>query len=434
MYPGLMLAKSSLWDLQMPPSKSDIEAIVKTAESRSALKRWLSWSVVLAIAGAGMLYWWSAASRQDIPAYITEPALRTDIIVQVTATGTVEPTNQVEISSELSGTIRSVEADYNDLVKKGQILARLDTDKLEANVELSRASLTASQARVAEATATLNETRDSYDRAVMLERKNVTTLEGLLKAKAAYDRAQAALKSAEADIRVAEANLKINEANLAKACICSSIDGVVLDRNVEAGQIVASSLQAPVLFTLAADLKSMELRVDIDEADIGKVKVGNEAFFTVEAYPGRTFPAMISELRFAPKTVDGVVTYEAILSIDNSDLLLRPGMTATAEIKVAEIQETLAIANAALRFAPPLEAEGGGGSGLLGMLFRNAPTRTSSATMTVGLDGRRTIWILKNGQAEPVSILAGETDGSMTEVRNGDLSEGDPVITDLATE
>jgi HlyD family secretion protein len=418
----------------MTPTKSDIETIVKSAEKGPSTLRRMMWATVLIVVAFALWLWWSSGSGQNLPVYVTEAAVRSDIIVQVTATGTVEPTNQVEISSELSGTIRSVEADYNDLVKKGQILARLDTDKLEANVELSRASLTASQARVAEATATLNETRDSYDRAVMLERKKVTTLEGLLKAKAAYDRAQAALKSAEADIRVAEANLKINEANLAKACICSSIDGVVLDRNVEAGQIVASSLQAPVLFTLAADLKSMELRVDIDEADIGKVKVGNEAFFTVEAYPGRTFPAKISELRFAPKTVDGVVTYEAILSIDNADLLLRPGMTATAEIKVAEIQETLAIANAALRFAPPLEAEGGGGSGLLGMLFRNAPSRTPSATMTVGLDGRRTIWILKNGQAEPLSILAGETDGSITEVRDGDLSEGDPVITDLATE
>ncbi|MDZ7601949.1 MAG: efflux RND transporter periplasmic adaptor subunit, partial [Hoeflea sp.] len=288
----------------MPPSKSDIESIVKTADKGSPLRRRLIWlALLLAVAGGGWM-WWSAASRTSLPAYVTETVGRTDIVVHVTATGTVQPTGQVEISSELSGTVRSVEADFNDLVKKGQILARLDTDKLEANVELSRASLTASQARLAEATATFDETRDNYDRAVMLEQKKVTTLEGLLKAKAAHDRAKAAVKSAEADIRVSEANLKINEANLAKACICSSIDGVVLDRTIEVGQIVASSLQAPVLFTLAADLTKMELRVDIDEADIGKVKVGHEATFSVEAYQGRSFPAVISQLRFAPKTVD----------------------------------------------------------------------------------------------------------------------------------
>ncbi|WP_417425961.1 efflux RND transporter periplasmic adaptor subunit [Hoeflea sp.] len=418
----------------MPPSKSEIEAIVKTADKGSPLRRRLIWGLVLLIAAIGVWYWWNAASKQSLPVYVTEAVERTDIIVQVTATGTVEPTNQVEISSELSGTVRSVEADYNDLVTKGQILARLDTDKLEANVELSRASLTATQARLAEATATLNETKDNYDRAVLLEKKNVTTLEGLLKAKAAYDRAKAALKSAEADIRVAEANLKINQANLEKACICSSIDGVVLDRNVEVGQIVASSLQAPVLFTLAADLTSMQLQVDIDEADIGKVKVGDKAMFTVEAYQGRTFPAAISELRYAPKTVDGVVTYEAILSIDNSDMLLRPGMTATADITVAEIKDTLAITNAALRFAPPVQAEETGGTGLLGILFKGGRPGPAATTPKSASDGSRQIWILKNGQATAVDIVPGETDGTRTEVREGDLNEGDLVITDQTTE
>jgi len=417
----------------MPPSKSDIESIVKTADSGSPRRRWLIWGLVLIIAVAGIWYWWSSAAQKNLPVYTTQAVERTDIVVQVTATGTVEPTNEVEISSELSGTVRSVEADFNDEVKKGQILARLDTDKLEANVELSQASLTATQARLAEATATLNETKDNYDRAVLLEQKNVTSLEGLLKAKAAYERAKAALKSAEADIRVSEANLKINQANLEKACICSSIDGVVLDRNVEVGQIVASSLQAPVLFTLAADLTKMELQVDIDEADIGKVKVGDKAMFTVEAYQGRTFPAAISELRFAPKTVDGVVTYEAILSIDNSDMLLRPGMTATADITVAEIKDTLAIPNAALRFAPPVVEVESGGTGLLGMLFKNAP-RPPAATPKADTDGRRQIWILKDGQATAVDILTGETDGSKTEAREGDLSEGDLVITDQTTE
>jgi HlyD family secretion protein len=177
----------------------------------------------------------------------------------------------------------------------------------------------------------------------------------------------------------------------------------------------------------------MQLQVDIDEADIGKVKVGDAALFSVEAYQGRTFPAAISELRFAPKTVDGVVTYEAILSIDNSDMLLRPGMTATADITVAEIKDTLAIPNAALRFAPPVVEVDSGGTGLLGMLFKNAP-RPPAATPKADTDGRRQIWILKDGQATFVDVLPGETDGSKTEVREEDLSEGDLVITDQTTE
>jgi HlyD family secretion protein len=418
----------------MTPTKSDIETIVKSAEKGPSTLRRMMWATALIVGAFALWLWWSSGSGQNLPVYTTQAIVRSDVIVQVTATGTVEPTDKVEISSELSGTVRSVEADFNDLVTTGQILARLDTDKLEANVELARASLTASQARMAEATATLNETRDNYERAVMLEKKQVTTLEGLLRAKAAYDRAQAALKSAEADIRVSEANLKINEANLAKACICSSIDGVVLERNVEVGQIVASSLQAPVLFTLAADLKNMELRVDIDEADIGKVQVGNQAVFTVEAYQGRTFPAVISELRFAPKTVDGVVTYEAILSIDNAELLLRPGMTATADIRVAEIKDTLTVPNAALRFSPPVETEDSNRTGLLGMLFKNAPSRPPSAASQASEDGRRNIWVLRDGKAVAVDILPGETDGAMTEIRDGDIAEGDQVITDLIQE
>ncbi|WP_340159798.1 efflux RND transporter periplasmic adaptor subunit [uncultured Hoeflea sp.] len=418
----------------MAPSKSEIESIVNSASPGTGRRRTLGVTLMVAMIAIGGWFWLSSGSQQDQPLYITQAVKRADIIVEVTATGTVEPTDQVEISSELSGTVRSVEADFNDLVHKGQILARLDTDKLEANVELARASLTASQARLTETTATYNEMNDSYERALLLEQKKVTTLEGLLKARAARDRAAAARKSAEADIRVAEANLKISEANLGKACICSSIDGVVLERNVEVGQIVASSLQAPVLFTLAADLRNMELRVDIDEADIGKVKIGDQASFTVEAYQGRTFPAVISELRFAPKTVDGVVTYEAILSIDNADLLLRPGMTATSEIKVAEIDDTLAIPNAALRFAPPVEEAENGGSGLLGMLFKNAPKRAPSTATSANSDGRRTVWLSRDGLAVGVDVLTGETDGTITEIREGDLAEGDLVITDLAQE
>ena len=210
---------------------------------------------------------------------------------------------------------------------------------------------------------------------------------------------------------------------------------MILSRNVDVGQIVASALQAPVLFTIAEDLSQMELQVDIDEADVGAVRVGNPATFTVEAYQGRVFPAEIAEVLYAPQTVEGVVTYEAILSIDNADLALRPGMTATSEIVVEEIGEALLVPNAALRFAPPAEPEEAEerGGGLLGLLIPRPPEERPTAPPP-GPDGSRTLWVLRDSVAAPLMVRTGATDGLMTAILEGDLAEGDLVITDLAAE
>jgi HlyD family secretion protein len=191
-----------------------------------------------------------------------------------------------------------------------------------------------------------------------------------------------------------------------------------------------------VLFTIAEDLRKMEIRVDIDEADIGKVAVGNKASFTVEAYQDRTFPAVISQLRFMPEMVDGVVTYKAILSIENQDMLLRPGMTATAEIVVAEIAGALVVPNAALRFAPPFadDTGGEGPTGLLGLLFRRPPSSASVTTNDADSDGRKTLWILRDEVAVPLPVLPGSTDGIVTEVLDGDLVADQQVIIDLVAE
>ena len=305
---------------------------------------------------------------------------RGPLVVTVTATGAVEPTALVEVSSELSGTIRPAEADRNDPVSAGQPLARLDTDELEA----------------------------------------------------AHARALAAIDVAEADVRLAEADVRSAETNLAKACICSPVDGVVLERNVDVGQTVASALQAPVLFTIAEDLTQMELRVGVDEADMGVVRVGQPATFTVEAFHGRPFPARIAELRCAPVTVDGVVTYEAVLEIDNRDLLLRPGMTATAAITVDERAEALLVPNAALRFAPPAEAaERERASGLLGLVFRRPALRGPDSRDRASPDGLRTLWRVRDGAAAPVEVRTGATDGRLTEILSGDLAPGDRVAIDL---
>lgn len=414
------------------PDKTDIEAIARKSR-RSIPWMWIILAAAIA-AAAGIWFWQGASGDAGAVRYTTQPATRGNITVTVTATGTIEPVNTVEISSELSGTVREVLADYNDIIKEGDTLAQLDTDKLEANVEHARASLTAKQAALIEAEVTLDEKKDAYDRALRLSDQGISSQETLLTSKAAYERAVASLDTAKANIKVAEADLKLAETDLEKACICSPINGIVLDRAVEVGQIVAASLSAPVLFTLAEDLSHMNLTVDIDEADIGQVAVGNEASFTVEAYQQKNFEATITQLRYAPEEVDGVVTYKAILDVTNTDLLLRPGMTATADITVAKLDDVLTVANAALRFAPPAETESeGGGSGLLGMLMPRRPGSNGNTAGVVDAEGMRSIWVLRDGQPAEVKVRTGRSDGSRTVITEGGLAEGDKVITDMAT-
>ena len=414
----------------MAHSKTDIEAIIDIGNTRSGLRRFAPWLLVVAAVLAGGFYWWTSGGATNSNGYETEQAAIADFVVTVSATGTVEPTNLVEISSELSGTIRSVEVDYNDSVKAGQVLARLDTVKLEATLEHGRATLAAREARVSEAQATADEAREIYERTVELDRRGLVSAQDFTSTMSAIRRASASVTSAKADARVATADLKVSEADLTKARIASPIAGVILDRNADVGQIVASSLQAPVLFTVAEDLRRMELRVDVDEADIGKVEVGKKATFRVEAYQNRSFPAEIAELRYAPQTIDGVVTYTAILSIDNSELLLRPGMTATADIIVAEIAGALTVPNAALRFSPPTEVEEESGSGLLGMLI-TPPSVGPETQQRMGTDGRRTLWLLRDEATVSVAVMVGESDGMITEIRDGDIRAGDAVIVDL---
>lgn len=389
-----------------------------------AMWTWAKYLIGLVVVVAASLFWFSSTDQADDVQYITAPVATGDLRVTVTATGTVEPTNMVEVSSELSGTLENVNVDFNDTVTEGTVLAELDTTKLEAQLAVSKASLDSAIARVAIAQATWSETHERYETSRRLEERGIATHQTLLAERAAYVRAQFALQSAMADRALAEADLDLNSAELEKACICSPIDGVILDRAVDAGQIVAAALSAPVLFVVAEDLAQMELQVDIDEADIGRTAVGNKAMFTVDAYDDRQFPAEISEIRFAPLTVDGVVTYKAILSVDNADLLLRPGMTATADITVAEITDAITVPNAALRYAPPaIPVEEEERSGLLGMLIPDG-----DGARNEGDD--RTLWIMRGENPEEIAVIAGQSDGRMTEILEGEIAAGDLVIVD----
>jgi HlyD family secretion protein len=411
--------------------RPDIKKVIGVGKTQGRTRRMLLAGLAIVLLGLAGWYWIAQSSQGDAQAYLTAEIERGDLTVTVTATGTVEPTNLVEISSELSGTVRAVNVDHNDTVTVGQVLAQLDTDKLEASLARSRAALDSKLARVAEAEATVAETKEQYDRIKELAVRKVVSVQSLQAAAAGQARAEAGVALARADVKVAEADLRMEETNLTKACICSPINGVVLTRNVDVGQIVASSLQAPVLFTIAENLAQMELRVDIDEADVGTVRVGQKASFTVEAYQGRTFPAEIAELRYAPQTVDGVVTYQAILSIDNSAGLLRPGLTATANITVEQIPDALLVPNAALRFAPPVEVEQkSSGGGLLGLIMPRRPGGPAEASNEAAADGSRTLWVLRDGTAVAVPVRTGATDGLKTAIVEGDVAPGDAAITD----
>ena len=346
----------------------------------------------------------------------------------VTATGTIEPTTQVDVSSEMSGVVRSVNVENNSLIKKGDVLAQLDIDRLEAQLARVKATLAASEARLIDAQATVEERNRAYDRQVSLRKKGFSPEQDLEVARAARDRAVAAVTSAEADIAVAKADVNLQEIEIAKSRIVSPIDGIVLKRSVEPGQTVASSLQAPVLFTLAEDLKRMQLEAEVDEADIGAVASGQSASFTVDAYPGKSFAARIETLEFSPQEVEGVVTYKAILSVDNSELLLRPGMTATAQIIVKQVERCLdrAQCGIALRAA---EA---------GRARRVAASSASSCRARRGLRARPRMTHLRpsvpcgcsrmeNRSASPVTT--GVSDGKRTEILTGEIAAGDQAIT-----
>jgi HlyD family secretion protein len=382
-----------------------------------------------AVAVLGLLSYWhySSDATANGVAYDTSPVVQAPLTVTVTATGTVQPTTQVDVSSEISGVIRTVNVDANSIVKKGDVLAALDVKRLSAQLLRARATLAATEAKLADAKATLNQRELVFDRQTALTKKGFAATQALDDAVAQRASAAAAVSAAEADIEVAKADIALQEIDIAKSSIASPVDGIVLKRAAEPGQTVASSLQAPVLFTLAEDLTRMQVEANIDEADIGAVKAGQEARFTVDAYPGRPFPAKIETLEFSPLTADGVVTYKAILTVDNSDLLLRPGMTATAQIIVEKVSDTLAVPNAALRYSPP-EPKARTGFDLSRIFFPRPQRGRAQAKRDASPDGR-SVWIVKNGRPHEVPVTTGATDGRLTQVVTGDLKTDDQVIT-----
>ncbi|MBI4842810.1 MAG: efflux RND transporter periplasmic adaptor subunit [Nitrospirae bacterium] len=416
----------------------DITEIVSGSDSPERGKRLGRRAVLLllVIIFAVIIFsWWGKREEANAPQYKTEEARRGGFVVTVAATGNLQPVNKVDVGSELSGIIRSVEADYNDKVKRGDALAKLDTRILESKVVQSRAILDSAEAALLEAKASLEEAQNELARIKKLKRlsdNKVPSDQEVETAEAALKRAEAAEAGAKAKVSEAKATLNSDETNLAKAVIRSPINGIVISRSVEPGQTVAASFQAPVLFTLAEDLAQMELHVDIDEADIGLVKEGQAASFTVDAFPDKKFNAVIKQVRYGSKTSGGVVTYETVLSTDNSELLLRPGMTASADITVNKIDNVILVPNAALRFTPPSNEKGReGGGNLISMLIRPRMRQRSAGEAAPPDKRHQQVWTLKDGSPAGIPIVIGSSDGKVTEVVSGDITTGMQLIVDM---
>ena len=412
-----------------------------------AWRRYVKWvavaiGVVLLLLLANRLFFGKAAVQE----YATAPATRGDLTVTVSATGKLAPTNQVTVGSQLSGLVTKVVVDVNDRVVAGQPLALIDPQQIEDQIRQVQAQISANQAQVAQAQATVAQSRAQLSRLEEVSRLSggrVPSKTELEQGRADYNRAIAAARAAQATVVASQAALAQNQTQRARAIVRSPVTGVVLARQVDPGQTVAASFNTPTLFVIAEDLTRMKLEVAIDEADVGSVQPGQKASFTVDAFPGKTFPAQISRVDLgsnltvsaasastATTTTTGqVVSYAADLTVGNQSGQLRPGMTATADIVTSDKKNVLLVPNAALRFKPPVAGAGGSG-GIAGSLTfrpsRNRPERTA----TVGRGATQTVYVKgADGTPQAVRIQTGDTDGSQTEVLGGGLRPGMQVIT-----
>lgn len=374
---------------------------------------WIAW--VLGAAALTAVGLWFARPGGDAPEqrWKTTPAERGSLEVLVTATGRLEPRRTITVGAEISGRIVEVLVDDNDLVTRDQVLVRIDTETLASQLEQREASLDAATAAAQQSVVSLNEAELAFKRAAQLTERGIASKESLELQEAKRDRARAALKSSRAQERLARAEVVVARANLEKAVIRSPNDGVVLSRLVEPGNTVAASLQTPTLFEIAEDLSVMSLEADVDEADIGPIHSGLTATFTVDAWPGRSFPAEVTQVRLAPTDTSGVITYKTLLRLDNNEGLLRPGMTATVAIRVSFLEGVLLAPNKALRFQPK-QSSGG---------LRFGPPTAQKQKQT----SDDAVWVLRDGQPTRVVVEVGATDGDRSELR-GEVTAGDLLI------
>jgi HlyD family secretion protein len=416
-------------------STQDLQQLLEDASGprRTRIRRMILYAALgLAALAAVAGLWHVAANRPQATAWVTEPATVGILVVTVSATGTLQPTKSVDVGSELSGTVARVLVDENDVVKQGQLLAELDTARLADAVIRSEAAVAAAVGQVAQTRATVAEaeaTQRRLHRLSEISGGDDPARQELDTADAAVLRARANADSARAQEAQARAALKTDRTNLGKAQIRSPVDGVVLTRKVEPGNTVVAAMNTPVLFTVAEDLTHMELQVKVDEADVAGVRPGQQADFTVAAWPGRRFPATIRRVGLGSTMTDNVVTYKTVLEVANPDLALRPGMTATASIVTARRDRALLVPNAALRFTPPT-ARAGGGSFVSNLLPR-PPVGPRRRTGAAQADGAHQVWTPGPDGPRAIAVRTGLSNGRVTEITGGDLAPGTAVITDV---
>jgi len=372
-------------------------------------RRWWLW-LILTLAVAAAVVLWLRGTAPTVE-YKTMKVERGAITATVSATGKVNAVVTVQVGSQVSGTIQKLFVDFNSKVTKGQVVALIDPAVFEAQVAQAKAKLANDEANVEKARVALVDAKRNLGRMDELLTKNLIAQSDKDTAQTTNDSAEAALKAAQAQVVEDQAALQLAETNLRYTTIRSPVDGIVTSRSVDVGQTVAASFQAPVLFTIAQDLTEMQVDSSVDEADIGQVRVGEAAEFTVDAYPNSPFHGTVHDVYNEPIIVQNVVTYDAIIRVKNPDLKLKPGMTANITITVGHKDNAIKLPNAALRYRPEKQA---------GTAAQSRPERADTSE----------VWVLKKGRAVPVRVTLGLSDGSFTEVTSGDLSPGDEVITD----
>jgi HlyD family secretion protein len=396
--------------------------------------------LLLAAGGAGYAYWRMGNGPKE-PPYLTTPVAKANIRQVVSSTGTLQAVTTVLVGSQVSGTIAKLNADFNSKVKKGDIVAELDQARFAARVEETRANVAAAQANLAKSKVSLEDAERTLKRTKELKQRELVSQSELDAAQTAYDSARSQVSVTQAQVGQAQASMNQAQIDLGYTVIRSPVDGIVISRSIDVGQTVAASLSAPTLFTIANDLTKMEVHTNVDEADVGNITDGQEVSFTVDAHAQRRFRGKVNQVRNAPINVQGVVTYNSVVRINNKELLLKPGMTANVQFLVAQKEDALAIPNVALRFRPPEEKNEAQEllrqeQGRVGGRITQRRTSRGGGNGVGGGEGRRArqvkVYVLKDGQAQAVDVQVGITDGSKTEIIAG-LNENDPVIIGMST-
>jgi HlyD family secretion protein len=391
----------------------------------SALARRAIWVVALVVVVAAVfgVVRFRQARKPTEPLFESAQVDRGKIVAKVTATGTVSALVTVQVGSQVSGRVQELFADFNSSVIKGELLAKIDPQLFEAALAEARANYTAARGNLVKARVQSADAARQYRRARTLASQKLVAPADLDTAKATADAARAQVTAAKGAVEQARAALEQAQVNLDYTDIVSPTDGVVISRNVDVGQTVAAAFQAPVLFVIAADLRQMQVDTSVAEADIGKLEPKMEASFTVDAYPGVVFRGKVRQIRNSPQTVQNVVTYDAVIDVENPDLKLKPGMTANVTFVYAQKANALRVPNPALRFTPTpeqLAAKGPSSSALA------APPQPRPSEQ----EGKRSVWVVRDGQPNRVEITPGISDGTFTEVVSGPVHEGDQVATD----